>query len=96
MAGTLTPDEVIERKTEERRAEVERRKKEFEDAPTQEDMLAEADKLKEKIRRVTEEAIKREKGEPYDEELLAEADAEIAEDEKEHPFPEGASLFGGS
>ena len=157
MAGTLTPDEVIERKAKERQEEKERREAELhqkklevlekaigdmlkkqaeelhplleegkeeefsekvrsiypalegelfdtacgmireklQNAPTQEEMLKDAEKLKEKIRQVTEEASKRERGEPYDEALLAEADAMIAEGEKRNPFPEGAAIFGG-
>lgn len=71
----------------------------LENAPSQEEMEEEAKALQEKLKRVTEEAAKRERGEPYDEELLAEADAEIAKmeaEEAENPHPEGAAIFGGS
>lgn len=70
----------------------------LENAPSQEEMEAEAAALSDKMKRVTEEAIKRENGEPYDEELLAEADAEIAkmEAEEANTHPEGAAIFGGS
>lgn len=71
----------------------------LENAPSPEEMESEAAALQERFKRVAEEALKREKGEPYDEELLAAADAEIASMEAEdasNPYPEGASIFGGS
>ena len=68
-------------------------------APTVEEMQKEAAVLHEKIQRVAEEVIKKERGEPYDEAILSAADCEIAkmeaQDVKHNLYPEGATLFGG-
>jgi len=65
-----------------------------------EEVAEEAEKLLRETKQVADEAGKMMRGEPFDEEVIEEAQRKIIEDEKEHPepegdFPKGASIFGG-
>lgn len=62
-----------------------------------EEVSAEAERLLRETKAVADETGKMMRGEPYDEEVIAEAQKKIAEAEEDDSdgFPEGASIFGG-
>jgi len=63
-----------------------------------EEVAEEAEKLLRETKAVADETGKMMRGEPFDEEVIAEAQKKIAEDEAQNEaseFPKGASIFGG-
>lgn len=58
-----------------------------------EEVQAEAEKVLQQFKRVSEELGKMVRGEPHDQQVIAEAQQMIEEDERKHP--DGATIFGG-
>jgi hypothetical protein len=74
------------------------KKKAIEAGNDPEEVAAAAETLLRETKAVADETGKMMRGESYDEEVIAEAQKKIEEDEKENPssdFPAGATIFGG-